>query len=118
MASGTYAEIDVPKMSAMLKRLRAQERPIVEETLDLAAPILLGESSSNAPILTGNLAHDTAFDIKESDGSHVIGHGAEYGLAVHETHPTKSRFLVRAIVQHGRRIIGGSLDTVLQRRIK
>lgn len=118
MPQGTYATVPVPGMRAMLRRLADQEAPIREETLDLAAPLILGESSALAPIRTGFLAHDSAFDDKQPDGSHVIGHGADYALAVHETHPTRSRFLVNAFVKHGRRILDGALDTVLARRIR
>lgn len=116
--AGTFAEVPIPEMQRMLGRLRRVDKAVRDDTLDLAAPLILGEAQDKAPIRTGFLAIDSAFDARQDDGSHIIGFGANYALAVHETHPTKSRFLVRAVVERGGRIIRGALETALGRRIR
>jgi hypothetical protein len=82
---------------------------------DKAAPaigqLVLSEAQSNAPIKTGFLANDSAFTRVEGSGV-VVGFNADYANAVHERHPTHSKFLLRALTGSAERIVRGVLTKV------
>jgi|GEM_PF-5623543 len=112
--SGTYAELPIEDIDAMLERLAAQEEPIRREALKIGAEALVSEAMVESPVLTGTLqASHTVFQADED--SAVIGVNTTYALPVHETHPTKSRWFISAVNRNFKRVMGGAIEVALGR---
>lgn len=115
--SGTYAHLPLTEMNQYLQQLRQfpeQQRPAI---LREGGEAVLSEAQMEAPVLTGFLqnSHVVLDDTSEREGgSIVIGVNTKYALAVHETHPTKKRWFLRAITQHLPRI----MERVLKRALR
>lgn len=87
----------VASLSAKFTRLKPQvgdtARGIVNETAEL----VFTDSQRDVPVDTGNLK--ASGRIEPAEGSEILarvsygGTAAEYALAVHETHASKSKFL-------------------------
>lgn len=109
--SEVVAKFDTAEVDRALANLPgAFNREVREKALPAIGALLSAESSSRAPIKTGFLAIDTAFHRVEGM-SVTVGHNAFYAAPVHERHPSKRKFLLRALVETGQNIVVGSLKT-------
>ena len=107
--TGTYAEIDQAEMERALAPLRRAEPAIAERALDLASETLIAEAQAEAPVATGFLQGSHSVDTPRK-GERVLGVNAGYALAVHETHPTKSRWFINTISRRAKEVFRGALQ--------
>ncbi len=105
-----------------IQEMRAFERELAEIPKEIREPVLLeigeaivGEAQFNAPVKTGHLAesHYTS-DFKRDRV--IIGVNYPYAMAVHETHPTKSRWFIRAIMDNFARVSEAALKRAFENR--
>lgn len=111
----TYAKLELNKIrrfNRTIKRIPADIRPSV---LAESGEVLVGEAQHDAPKLTGFLGESHYVGEFKNDVQ-IIGVNADYGLAVHETHPTKEQWFVNAIAKNFRRVIGKSIRRHLRLR--
>lgn len=109
--SGTYAHLPVAQMNAWLADLDAWGDDVRKESMPLVVEAVLSEAQVDSPRLTGftSDSHVVLEDNVDVDGSMVAGVNTTYALALHETHPTKKRWFLRAIVEHFPRTMEATL---------
>jgi hypothetical protein len=106
------ADLDLAVVDRNLAKLgKAFPAAVREKAAPAIGQLVLSEAQSLAPIKTGFLANDSAFSRVEGGGV-VVGFNAEYAAAVHERHPSQSKFLLRALTGHAERIVRGVLTKV------
>lgn len=113
---GTYAHLPLAEMNQWLTQqvgqFPEQARPAV---LREVAEAVLSEAQTQAPVLTGFLQN--SHTVLEEDAQGItIGVNTTYALAVHETHPTRKRWFLRAIVQHLPRVMEAALKRLVRQR--
>lgn len=110
-----YADVPTEKMVAALRGLRRQDRPIARRAIGLTAEALLSEAQDDAPVKTGALKGSHTV-VEEDDEGVVIGVTVDYGLPVHQTHPTKERWFIGAIAANFSRVLEGAVRLALRER--
>ena len=109
MAEGTYAEYPRQEMDQFLGELGQWPAELRRDSLPLIAEAVLSEAQARSPVRWGTLqGSHTVGDRVE--GLITIGANTDYALAVHETHKTKRRWFLRAILQHFPRIARAQLE--------
>ncbi len=106
-----------PLVKAMLS-LREQSDELLLEAGDQAAEIITGEAKQEdvCPYLTGATSDSHTWVRGPNKGEWTIGVNTVYAAAIHERHPTKSRWLVRTVVERGPRVIDLSIQAAMRRR--
>lgn len=111
----TTAEIPIHQIRNFLNRLERLPDEIKPQVLEDIGDAILGEAQVDAPKLTGFLGE--SHYRKDFDGEAVvIGVNADYGLAVHETHPTKARWFWNAVVRNFPRVGRKAIIKALRER--
>jgi hypothetical protein len=100
-------------------KLRAMERKLPDEiavAINHAAQEIHNESQRAVPVDTGNLRASARIDPATIDRLTAFitygGTAAAYALAVHETHPTKSKFLERPARAYAAAYLEGLTEAV------
>jgi hypothetical protein len=106
------ADLDMKTVERNLATLGTKfPKAVREKGAPVIGQLVLAEAQALAPIKTGFLANDSAFSRVEGGGA-VVGFNAQYAAAVHERHPTQSKFLLRALTGHAERIVRGVLTKI------
>ena len=113
--SKTVAELPIQDIRRFERTIRRIPEDIRQPVLDEVAEALVGEAQFDAPIKTGTLKDSHTVGEFE-DGAVVIGVNTAYAMAVHETHPSRSRWFFNAIVRNFRRITRASIRKQLRER--
>ncbi|MEN0020922.1 MAG: HK97 gp10 family phage protein [Planctomycetota bacterium] len=97
--AGTYAELDTRAQQRIMDEVEQLAKELRPDVVREVGEAVIGEAQELAPVRTGTLKNSDFVDDTDlaDKGQIVIGFGADYALAVHETHPTRSRFLADAI---------------------
>lgn len=113
---GATIELPTPEMRADLRRLERSETPIVRDAVTEWGEGVNSEAQYEAPIRTGFLKESHFVDASTADRGHAeVGATASYARVVHETHPTKSRWYLNAILKHSARILRKSIERAMAR---
>lgn len=115
MPEGTYAELDLGQIKRFERTIKRIPDDISQPVLEEAGEALVGEAQVDSPIDKGVLA-DSHYVGEFDDGAQIIGVNTDYAMAVHETHPTKSRWFVNAIARNFQRVIEASIRKQLRSR--
>lgn len=113
--SETVAHLPMDQIKRFQRTMRRIPEDIRQPVLEELAEALVGEAQFDAPIKTGVLKDSHTVGEFEN-GSIVIGVNTNYALAVHETHPSKSRWFINAIARNFRRITRASIRKQLRER--
>lgn len=111
--AGTFAELPVAEMSAMLDRYKRAGEAAAERALELGAEALVSEAQVEAPVKTG-LLKEMHFADRVRKLLWIIGVNTSYAMAVHEVHPTRKRWFVNAVKEHFTRVFDGALKLALR----
>ncbi|WP_115009498.1 HK97 gp10 family phage protein [Synechococcus sp. N5] len=99
----TTATIPEAQIKNFMQRMRRLPEEIKPEVLEDMGDGIVGEAQTTAPIDTGALSESHYREDFDGDGV-VIGVNVDYGLAVHETHPSKSKWFLNAINRNFARV--------------
>ena len=111
----TKATIPTQQIKNFTDRLKRLPDEIKPEVLEDMGDDILGEAQTTAPIKSGALAESHYRNDFQDDGV-VIGVNVDYGLPVHETHPTKSQWFLNAIVRNFARVSRKAIIKALRSR--
>lgn len=111
------AQLDLSPLRSALSKLRRALPEDAERILRLSAEGMQSEAQVDAPIRTGFLK-ETHGVARVDDKRAELRISAQYALAVHETHPTKSRWALNAWLREGPRIIEKAAELVLGERAR
>lgn len=110
MTTRAIAPLDQMDAFAARAALTPQE---IDTNVTLCNTAIISEAQIEAPVLTGFLK-ETHFAADAQDGMGELGASAEYAAVVHETHPSKQGWILRAINTHGRTIYGRRFRALLR----
>lgn len=110
--------IDTSVVQRGLDRLRRQAPALRDRAAKLTAEGIVAEAASQdrVPIKTGFL-QGSATVVDDGD-RFTFGFNANYAAPVHETHPSKSKFLLNAIVEEGKRIVEAATRIAFRESVK
>lgn len=111
--TGTYAHFPEAEMNATLAKFKRAGERAAAEALDVGAEAIVSEAQLDAPVKTG-LLKERHFADRIRPLLRLIGVNTSYALAVHETHPTKKRWFVRALKEHFKRVMEGALKKAMR----
>lgn len=104
--------IQTAEMSAALGRLRAAAPGVRRRALRGAAIELTGAAQIDSPVRYGTLQDSHTHDLSNPDAPR-IGANTTYAAAVHERHPTKSRWFLASVIGNGPRVMKAALEEAM-----
>lgn len=105
--------LPLPEMQQWLKEIGAQAQPIRRRALALSAEAINAEAQFDAPVLTGLLKESHVVDHSNPDRV-ALGANTTYAAASHETHPTKARWYLKAILEKAPEIMRKALERAVR----
>ena len=113
--SETVAQLPLDEIKRFERTLRRIPQEISEPVLDEVGETLVGEAQVDSPVDKGVLS-ESHYAGDFENGAKIIGVNTDYAMAVHETHPTKSRWFFDAIQRNFRRVTRASIRKQLRER--
>ncbi len=105
--------VDSEGMLAALRDLSKAAPGVRRRALRRGGEAIVGEAQMISPVEFGTLRDSHTVDASDPDAVR-IGANTEYAAAVHERHPTKSRWFYNTIVTQGPRIMRAAIEEALE----
>lgn len=112
----TYADMPVEEMNAMLARLQRSGREIGRHALLETVIGVESAAQFDAPVKTGFLQGSHFVEPRQPADEIAVGASAEYAMAVHERHPSKSGWFARVLREQLKRITEAAFRTAARER--